>query len=265
MKIAKSFFLLLFVFFGFSIPFFSASNKPVTENSGSDGLLKVNLTESLAPGARFVEVNNDEPPPIFQFLVESDLVVVASVGEIRAVPSREKKSIDSKEFNINEWMAGSIYPLLVETTLFSKHALEHNLTPVPVGTIETIKYGRTFDQSGLQKGIRYLLFLKQIPRNDGIFEKLELENEKIFYRLFNGTRSIFQDAPDPMHGTNNVGRIDLSTGRYAELIETIRQLCDALSPGDNDLRIHKLEELTKSDNKILSLNAKYAIEYLSKD
>jgi hypothetical protein len=64
-----------------------------------------------------------------------------------------------------------------------------------------------------------------------------------------------------MHGSFNVGMIDLSTGKYPELIDAIRQFCEALASGDRAERIQYLRKLTRSDNKVLRENAEYAIEH----
>ncbi len=213
-------------------------------------------------GAEVREVNPSDAPTLFQYLMDSDYVAIALTRKATAIGQRVK----SPTPNMAEWMVGTVNHFHVEELLFAKEQF-YSHTPSGVSTTRTFEtFKKMTDwKETYKENTRYLLFLKEISKTDEIFVTLDLDKEKNYYRPYKGTKSIFPDTPDPMHGTNNVGRIDLSTDRYAELIEAIRQLCEALSPKDDDARVHKLEALTKSDNKVLSVNAKYAIEYLSKD
>lgn len=214
----------------------------------------------LPKDVQITEMNPNEPPVLFQYLLESNFVVIAFTNKSTAVGKRVKNPVP----DMADWMVGTVNQFQIEELLFSRELFFSN-DPLSMDTTRTFE---TFKKTGnwretYKEDTRYLLFLKEIPKGDEIFATLELDKNKHYYRPYIGRQSIFPDPPDPMHGTYNVGRLDLSTGKYSRLIDSIKQLCEALSSGDNRERISNLQELAKSKDKVLRENAEYAIRFLS--
>jgi hypothetical protein len=214
-------------------------------------------TVELPERAHIKQVNMTEPPALFQFVFESDFVVIGSTNKAIPIGKRVKKP----ELDLADWAAGSVVELQAEEILFSNELFGSG---VP-STMNTTNQFEIFDINNwkviYKENTRYLLFLKAIPNDDQIFVDLDLDKTKRYFRPFTGPQSIFPERADPMHGTFNLGIIDLSTGKYPDLIDAIRQFCDALSPGDRTERIQNLRKLTKSDNNVLRENAEYPIDH----
>ena len=262
MKFYRNISFLFIALVGLSLLIFAVSRQAAIRKENSEESFTVNLGESLPKGAKLVEISEDGPPALFQFLMESDYVVIGSGGDARVVGKRDKKPANSKDLDISEWMVGSVYPINVESILFSKKAFKNNTDPVPIPTFETYTKSGTGD-GVFMKGTRYLVFLKEIPKDEDIFSKLELDKNKTYYRTVLGNQSLFPSKTIDFHGPSKKGKINLSTGNYAKLAESIQRFCDALSTVDKKERFRKLQELAMSDDKMLQENAEYAIKSLS--
>ncbi len=224
------------------------------------------FTISLPQNSQVVEVTDKDVPPIFSFLLESDLVVIATAGKLTAIGLKVKRvplEPSDRIVDMSDWMKGTVNSFQIEELLFAKDTfLSFEL--LSSKTLRTFETFRHFEDRkyGFLEYHRYLLFLKEIPKDDEIFAKLELDSTKTFYRAYEGATTIFPGPRDPIHGTYNVGLIDLSTGKHSELVDTIKQLCEALSPASNKERIANLKRLIRSSNEDLRKNAVYAIGYL---
>ncbi len=221
--------------------------------AGGDDTLKIRIPD----GVEINEVNSDRPPPLFKSLMESEYVVIATTRKLTPVGKRTKR----KEFDMADWLVGIVNHFQVEELLFSQEAFIAG-EPVSTNTMGTFETFRKLENSKdvYQEGNRYLLFLKQIPEGDEIFSTLELDRGKKYYRPYTSAQTIVLGDPDVMNGINNISKIDLSTGRFPELVDAIQQLSRALNSGSNQTRIANLKELTRSDNKIVRENAEYAIK-----
>jgi hypothetical protein len=198
------------------------------------------------------------PPPLFQFVFESDLVVVGSTNGRTSVGKRVKKP----ELDLGDYAAASVDDFRAEEVLFSKELFDSGL---PLSDIIVNRFsifrGLSPWNVFLKKNTRYLLFIKRLPVDNQAFVDLELDKDKPYFQLYKGTQTIFPERGNTIHGTFNYGIIDLSKGQHPQLVEEIRQFSKALSPGDNTQRLENLRELTLSDNEVLRTNAKYAISH----
>lgn len=241
--------IFLFLIFGFLMSGCAESNA---------SFHKSNSTVEVPNKTPSVQVNMTEPPALFQFVSESDFVIIASTNKATPVGKRVKKP----ELDMADWVAGSVVEFQAEEILFSKKLFESGFPSTMNTTNQFEIFKRLGDlKESYKENTRYLVFLKSISNDDQIFVDLDLDKDKRYFRPYTGTQSIFPERADPMHGTFNLGIIDLSTGKYPDLVDVIRQFCEALSPGDRTERIQNLRKLTKSDNKVLRENAEYAIEH----
>lgn len=229
------------------------SPEAATQQEGSFGV-------PLPENSQIVMISGKDSPPIFSFLLESDFVAIALSDKSGPVGLKVKRV----PFNSADWMKGSLNSFQIEELLFDK---ERFLASEPLSS----SMRRTFETFRVRdlkvvflKHHRYLLFLKEIPKEEEIFAKLDLDPSKTYYRAYEGTTTIFPVSGPRDHGTYNVGYIDLGTGKHSKVVEAIRQLGEALSPGLKKERIANLQRLTTSDNEILRENAEYAIGYLQK-
>lgn len=213
---------------------------------------------------RIVEVDAEPIPALFQYILESDYIVVAERTGRISVQNRVKKADPPNSLNFEDW-PGSVDTYGIEELLFSKSTFAAN-EYLHTNTTRSFKtYWALSDPNGyVNDNIRYLFFLVEIPKSDDVFKTVELDREKSYYRSYIGDLSIFPGPHDLMHGGNRLGRINLSSGRYPNLVDDIRQMCRALSPGKKTERIRNLQELTKSKDRVLQANAEYAIRFLSR-
>lgn len=214
-------------------------------------------------GTMLRELRDDEPPALLEFILASDYVIIASAEEIKPVPKKERKPLNSKDFDMWEWTFGTLYPLKVERVLFSKEAFEKGVDAggVQISKLEILTKTGVFAES-LLEGNRYLLFLKDIPKDDELFKTLELEKGMKFYRTIVGSKSIYPELPNSMHSVSNQGKIDLTTGKYSKLVSNIEAFCEAISTGDKNHRTQKLQRLAESKDESLKANAEFAIHHL---
>lgn len=265
MNIYKTLFLLAGLTIGSSVVFILASQKATTTAGSLRESYRIVAGHPFPKGSRLIEAENDKPPELSRFVFDSDYVVIASAGDVRSVRRRERKAANAKDFKIEDWMAGAVYPVNVESVLFSKKAFENNIEPVPVSMLETFKHGRAFDGGDLLKGTRYVLFLKSIPKNDDIFAQLELDDRHAYYRTVIGADSSGVSELPSARSPGKRGEINLSSGGRTDLVENIQRFCEALSGGSKNDKIQNLERLARSDNPVLRENAEYAIKYLASD
>jgi len=222
----------------------------------------VKLVQSSEPkGVEIEQVGPDDAPALFGFLIDSDYVVIAHRIGSKPVQRREKKQTPPNIVDLENW-PGTVDQYEVDHFVFDREAFMASKSQ-KTNVLRTFQIYRNVSdwKMNVQENVKYLIFLKSIKQDDEMFSTLELDRDAMYYRPYIGSESIFPDPPDAMHGTNNLGRIELGS-RYKVLIETIRVLAEALSPPSNEERIADLRKLTDSKNKILSENAKYAIRYL---
>lgn len=248
----------LTVFFFFSYRYTDAA--PLSACAEFKASSREGNSTSDIPGKATIEpVNTTELPAIFQFVSESDFVAIASTKRSIPIGKRVKKT----ELDLGDWVAGSVVEFQAEEVLFSKKLFESGI-PLTMNSTKQFEILKRLDfKESYKENTRYLLFLKAIPIDDHMFVELALDKTKLYFRPYTGTQSIFPDRADPMHGSFNLGIIDLNTGKYPELVDAIRQFCKALSPGEKTERIQNLRKLTESDNKVLRENAEYAVKYFS--
>lgn len=207
-------------------------------------------------GMQLVEVIPDTQPALFQFFMQSDYVVIASVTNKRPIGKRNKDPN-----NIAEWQIGSLDTFQVEELLYSNKDYDPDQQIRKTGSVDVFRLRDL--QSNIADNTRYLLFLKEIPSDEEIFRTLELDKGKTFFRTYVGNQSIFPGQPDRFHGKNNHGKIDLNAGQYPTLVQTIRQFAKVLSEPDPKARSEKFKELLTSKNETLRLNAEFALKSLS--
>lgn len=260
MKFYKTLSWMTTTLIGLSILFFVISRQAATEEGRSDSSFSVNLGKSLPHGAKFVEVKDGTPPPLMEFIMKSDYVVIASAGAVIPVGKRGVNPLNS---DASERMVRDLFPISVENVLFSKKAFEDNVLPVPVHKLEILTTTKYLDDLILLNGNRYLLFLTEIPKDDEMFNLLEIDREKTYHRRYAGTTTIFPVTGRSVHGYNKNGLIELSAGKYPEVVDNITRLCAALMTVNKESRLSNLKKLAKSGDKVLSENALYAIKYLN--
>lgn len=219
---------------------------------------------SLPDGMILREVNDGERPALAEFVMESDYVAIVTRDDVKAIAKKDKKPVDSKEFDMSEWMAGTLYSLKVERVLFSKKAFLEGLDigGAVISTLDVVTKTGGFDEH-LSKSDRYLVFLQEVPKDDDLLRTLELDRSQRYYRTFVGSQSIFPERPDPMHGSNKRGRINLTEGKYAKLVRNIEVFSEALATGDENLRTQKLQRLTEVSDDSLRSNAEFALKTVS--
>jgi hypothetical protein len=262
MKTYKPVLIILLAIGGMFVSFFLVSMQVATKREFFDKSLSVNLGEYLPKGAKLVEIKKDKAPPLMEFLLESDYVVIATVDRGTIIG---KRGTDPLHSDASERMVGYVEPLRIESIVFSKRTFEDGvaLFSVKYPALELYsKIGNVDDV--VLKGTRYLLFLKAIPKDEEIFTTLELDKDKTYYRTFVGNQSLFPHSGISMEGPSKRGKINLSTGGDSKLAESIRRFCEALSSGDNDTRIRNLRKLANSNDQTLRENAEFAAKYLSK-
>lgn len=223
-------------------------------------------TISLPQNSQVVKVTDKDVPPIFSFLLESDLAVIATAGKVSAIGLKVKRiplETSNRIVDMSDWMKGSVNSFQIEQLLFDKDAFLAS-EPLSSSTVRTFETFKHFEDRkyGFLEYHRYLLFLKRISMEDEIFRKLDLDSSKTYYRVYEGETTLFPVSGPLGHGTYNVGMIDLNTGKHSALVDTIKQLSEALSPASDEERIANLKRLTRSSNEDLRKNAEYAIEYL---
>lgn len=202
---------------------------------------------------------SDEPPRIFYYASMSDFTVVAVLDKREFVGKAEKR----KKSDLSDIVAGWVYSFRVEKKLCSKQLFSAENTSqtdtlqnfqifVPVGT-----QGENY-----QQGERYLIFLRQIPVEENLASIYELDKNKIYFRPFEGDKSIFPNETEGFHSPPKKGIIGMSDSKYQDLITNINLFCSTLNEPDIETRFIKLEKLTESTDEELRNNAIYAIEVL---
>ncbi|HMQ03781.1 MAG TPA: hypothetical protein PKD26_07685 [Pyrinomonadaceae bacterium] len=210
-----------------------------------------------------VESNAGEPATIFDFVIDSDYVIIASPRDGRGFVRRDGPQPGSKDFDHKYW-SGATFSLDVESLLFSKEAFENEALPIPVSSMEVFQPPLQGLDGGFVLEKRYLLFVQKVPRDDDVFSTFTIEPTKTYHRVVIGNRSLFDDGKPTMHSGSKRGSIYLERVLDAELVPAITQLCNALSLSDKKARIERLQELSKSENQRLRTNAEYALRHLSK-
>lgn len=229
------------------------------KKSGTENTLPAETGKGFRSRRIEVVAKSEDPPTLIGFILDSDYVVIGSVGDLRAVGKRDKKPADSKDLNMHDWMIGTIYPLAVEELLFSKSSFLDGSAPVPVHTFEIFTITGNVD-SALFKGDRYMLFLKGISNQEDIFKTLELDPEKHYYRIISGAHPLREYTGGFIDGFSTIGELDMI--KDAKITGRIQTICEALSTRDTSIRRQRLEELSKSKDEVLRDNADYAIRYL---
>jgi hypothetical protein len=168
-----------------------------------------------------------------------------------------------EKLDLSDMVAGFIYSFRVEKMLCSKQLFSAENTSqtdslqnfqifVPIGT-----QGENY-----QQGQRYLIFLRQIPTEENLASIYELDKNKIYFRPFEGDKSIFPNETEGFHSPPKKGIIGMSDSKYQDLITNINLLCSTLNESDIKTRLIKLQKLTESTDEELRKNAIYAIGVL---
>jgi hypothetical protein len=247
------------------------SRQDATKHVAASDTFSVNLGPSVPTGFRLKEVVPDGPPALFQYLMDSDYVVIAEGGEPKVIGKRSKKPLlPNQAINLEDSVVGSVYVMQVEELLFSKEAFDNNqnLNAITTRFIEIFKEIRKLNDPSYDAGTRYLLFLKKIPKSEEVFTTLELDITKDYFRPYSGKTSIFLEPPGleghNIEGAYNKGIINLNNEKYSKLVRQITEVCKALSVVDNKERLRNAIRLAKSNDPVLRNNAEYAIDFLSR-
>lgn len=264
MKIMKSLQLLMIIIVGFAalacIQQAGASNG-VSNNTFVAKLNKINPeTKSTPPELKIQEVNNsDDEPVIFNYVFNSDYVVVAISDKKDYVG----KVIRQEKPDLRDSVAGFVYSFRIEKILCSSESFLGK-----EDSQETLLQNfQIFVRAGNQgenykDGQRYLLFIQHIPKDEKLSETFELDKDKIYFRPFEGKISIFPSIEGSMHSPPLKGIIEMSNVKQQNLIERIETFCLALNGEDKKTKIVNLQKLTKSNDSELKNNAVYAIKVL---
>ena len=253
---------ILAILLAFSFVF---SMQTETRSESPDESSKITFGTDLPKGSHLAEIKENEAPAIFKFILESDLVVIGSADKSNVVGKQNKKPMGSKDFDIKDWMVGGVYPVNVESVLFSKKAFEDAALPLPIQRLEIFTEKINVSDGGnLVQENRYVLFLKRISKQDKMFNVLDLDSAKDYYETIVGSESIFPHSGPSMEGPSKRGLINLSSNYDSKLVENIRAFCDVLSQDNKDTRLNRLRELSKSTDSALRDNATYAIKFLSR-
>lgn len=233
-----------------------------TANNRFTAALTKTTSETNAPPSKVKlrEVNNlGKEPKIFYYTSNSDYVVVALLDTKEYVGKVEKKN----QFSLEDNVAGILYSFRVEKTLCSKGSFS------PTGKNQTNSLadfqmftGVASPDERYNKGQRYLLFLRQIPKEENLAAIYELDKEKKYFRAFNGERSIFSDGGGGFHSPPTKGIIEMSNSKYQDLIEKIETFCLAVNQAELKTRLTNLQNLAASPDEEIKSNAVYAIKVL---
>lgn len=238
-----------------------ASNSNVTHNTFTVKLDKLTPETSDSPTKiKIQEVNNlDNQPKIFHYISNSDYVVIAVLDKKDYVGKVNKQ----EKLDLRNEVAGFVYSFRVEKTLCSKESLSPKAEP----QTNPLQDFQIFVRAGTQgenygEGQRYLIFLRQMPKEEKLSSIYELDGDKIFFRPFGGDKSIFPSEGVDFHEPTTRGVIEMSSVKHQDLIRRIETLCSALSGEDKNTKINNLRNLIKSDDKELKDNAIYTIKIL---
>jgi len=206
---------------------------------------------------------NSETPKIYNYISESEFVVTASLVKTETIGKLKKKA----ELDLSDYLAAWIYTFKVEKNLFTRQT-GPDLGPVDKKQLDEFRLiSKGSIDDAYFKEDRYLFFLREIPADDPVFDGLDIDKTKKYYRVYSGAQgdSIFPGRSDPMHGKNPVGRIKLPNQTYGKLVEQIKTICAALSSGSKEMVLINLRNLADStDDEILKENALFAISDLEK-
>ena len=201
-----------------------------------------------------------EVPRIFQFVFESDLVAVATVSDLSSVAKARR----GDQLDLAEAVAGFVYTFQVEDLLYSRESF-HEKRDVRMDTTRQFK---TFTKVGnlgemFQKMGRYLLFIREIPKDEKLASEYGVSSDAILFRPYEGSQSIFGRGNGEMHGASRKGIVDLSKPENQSLMRRIEKFCEALSSGNREFARKKLEILVGEPDKELSEAASYTIKFLT--
>lgn len=243
------------------------TNSPLDSLGSSDFSVKIRTNSSPWNGMKIETVDEEEnkfsdKPALFDYILNSDYVVVAQVVKTRPVGRIEKRETNANIVNLDDLFAGTLYLFSVETILCSiSDKLTENSQSnifrsfqrfVPVGTLD-----ETY-----QEKKKYLIFLQQVPNEENLSRIFELEKDQTYFRPYEGRISIFSN-PGGFHSRSMKGIIDLSSTKDQILIKRIETFCKALSSEDINLKIENLKNLSESSDEELRENATYAINWLN--
>ncbi len=207
---------------------------------------------------------SEEQPSIFHYAYNSDYVVVAMLDKLEPVASANKKEDGQSISNLEDSVAGVLYSFRVERLLCSKESfsLKGDSPPNLLQKFQIfVAIEKNFEES-YAKGQRYLIFLRALPNQEKLAAIYELDKSKNYFEAFEGYKSIFSTGSGSLHSPPKKGIVEMSNLKYQDLIEKIEIFCSALNGTDKNMKIKKLQKLTKSSDEQLRSNAIYAIKAL---
>lgn len=238
-----------------------ASSSNVTHNIHTLKLNKsIQETDNSPTKGRIQEVINlDKEPSIFHYISNTDHTVVALLDKIDFVGKANKQ----EKLDLRNEVAGFVYTFRVEKNLCSKDSFSPKEEPHK-NLLQDFKiFVRAGEQEvSYREGQRYLIFLRQIPKEAKLSSIYKLDEGKTYFQPFEGDKSIFPNEGEYLHSGPKKGIIEMSSLKHQALIKRVEALCSVLSEEDKNVKIKKLQDLTKSDDEELRNNAIYTIRIL---
>jgi hypothetical protein len=205
------------------------------------------------------KAENIKQPTIFNYVASSNYVVVATLDKKADYVS---KNIEPLRLDISDQVAGLIYSFKVEKNLCSKESLFDKSAKASKQISDFQIFVKTGSLQIYELGKRYLIFLQEIPKSEKLTTIYKLEEDKNYYRVFEGEESLFPNEFGNIDPPPKKGIIKMDNLKDKDLIERIELLSEALGEKELKDKIKNLQKLTESKDTELAENAKYAIEIL---
>jgi hypothetical protein len=240
-------------------------------NTAMDSEFKVKLNKLLPENNKSAtkvvlqtDDDSDEEPKIFHYAYNSDYVVVGTVVKVEAVGRVNKKEKRQNILDLGDAAAGFLYSFHIERVLCSKESssLEANSQQNSMQEFQIFVPVEKRHKENYSIRQRYLIFLQTLPKQNELTSVYELNKSKTYFEAFEGKESILTSKDPSLDSTTKKGIIEMSNPKYQVLIEKIEVFCSALNETDKNMKIKKLQELTRSPDEQLRNSAIYAIKTL---